>query len=423
MNDQKLLLTHYKGKEAAFLLDNHQLSQVMFENATGCAIGDIYVGRVKNIVHGIGAAFVEYKTDHTVGFLPLADVKPKYILNRVAQDGLKNGDEILVQICKEPLKTKEATLTTDISFSGKYLVLIPLSRGVHYSKKLTADQKDRLWDIISDVIESLFGDKNVFLERYGLIVRTDAAMTEPMEITNELHELFHQASEMLSFADKRTVFSCLHKETSVFTKAIKNLFHFSVNHIVTDDSDLYSHIVSDENYSFIPKESIRLYDDPRISLIKLYGIEEKLREAMSKKVWLKGGGYLVIEPTEALTVIDVNSGKSSHAQNKMKREDFYHKVNTQAAEEAAHQLRLRNISGIIIIDFLKTGKEQMQTTLEQLKSLTQKDPVETRIVGITPLGLMEITRKKTEASLFEKMQQFAEKENSFHGTETPEKSS
>ena len=405
MGDQTLILTKFKDTEAAFLAEDNRLIQVMLQSNSDCSIGDIYVGRVKNIIPAMQGAFVQF-TEHSVGFLPLSETIPRKILNRSDADTLKCGDEILVQVSKEPLKTKDATLTTDLSFSGKYLVLIPYSQGIFYSKKFGKKQKEDARSMITNAIGELFGEAELFLQQYGLIIRTDAITATPSEVGRELHELFHKASSVLSCADKRTVFSCLHKEASVYVKALKNLFCVSKNRIVTDDEDLFARINASPEFEFIPKDSVRLYRDGRISLLKLYAVEEKMHEALSERIWLKSGGYLVIEPTEALTVIDVNSGKSSAKQNKIDRETFYHKINSEAAAEVAHQLRLRNISGIIIVDFLKTGKSNTALILEELKSAVKADPVETVIVGVTALGLVEITRKKTEASLAEKIKQF-----------------
>jgi len=405
MKKQKLLLTHYKEKDAAFLLEENVLIQAFFESMSEYAIGDVFVGRVKNIIKGIDAAFVEY-APKTVGFLPLTGLKTRNILNRSNAEYLKNGDEVLVQICKEPLKTKDATLTTDISFSGKYMVLIPLSHGIHYSKKLSTEQKIFLRELITSVVSDLFGDIDVFLQRYGMIIRTDAAGADYESLSRELHELFHKASEIITVADKRTLFSCLHQEDALFIKVTKDHFHNGFTEVITDDEHVFRYFKSGDIEMTGLKESIKYYKDSAYSLEKLYSLETQLQHALAKKVWLKSGGYLIIEPTEALTVIDVNSGKSSQSQNKMPREDFYHKINTEAVTEVAKQLRLRNISGIIIVDFLKTNVEHMDETLTFLKNEVRNDPVETVIIGVTNLGLVEITRKKTEASLYEKIGRF-----------------
>ncbi len=403
MIKRKLVLTKYKEQDAAFLFEDDQLIQIFFSAPANSRIGDIYVGRVKNVVPAISAAFVEYSKGIT-GFLPIGEVKSKHVLNREYDGNLRGGDELMVQICKEPLKTKDATLTTDISFSGTYLVLVPFSKGIHYSKKFSAQEKKELREVISDVIRQLLGEIDVFLQNYGLIVRTNAANAPVMEVGQELHELFHKASSVLSVADKRTVFSCLYQEDSFFKKVIKNHFKIGTTEVVTDRNDVYENLI--EEYGAFPDfvESLRLYMDAGISLLNLYGIQEKIDRAISKKVWLRSGGYLIIEPTEALTVVDVNSGKSTPTRNKLSPEEFYYKTNQEAAAELMRQLRLRNISGIIIVDFLKTKEENTEKIIQYLKEAVKSDPVETLVFGKTALGLVEITRKKTEASLQEKLQ-------------------
>lgn len=402
MKEQKLLLTHYKNSEAAFLLERDRLVQVMLAGTSPYAIGDIYVGRVKNIVNGMDAAFVELAPG-SVGFLPFSHFNPKTVLNRPNAEQIKCGDEILVQVSREPLKTKEATLTTDISFAGKYLVLIPYSHGIHYSKKFTDEDRQWLRDEITEVILQLFGDMDVFLQHYGLIVRTNARSAPAMDVTKELHDLFHKAGDIVSVADKRTVFSCLYKEDSFFEHVLNCNFVTEETEIVTDDPQLYEKLLAQHapNQGFFA--AFRLYEDARISMHSLYGLEEKIKEALARKVWLGCGGYLIIEPTEALTVIDVNSGKTGKAQNKLSPEEFHHRVNCDAAAEIMRQLRLRNLSGIIIVDFLKTGQEYNRALLDTLRAEAAKDPTPTTVIGMTALGLVEITRKKTEASLYEKI--------------------
>jgi len=410
MKERKLLLTHYKQKEAAFLMENNRLMHIWLSNSTKYNIGDIYVGRIKNMIKGMEAAFVELAPGQ-VGFLPFFSFNPKTVLNRSDAKEFKNGDEILVQVSKEPLKTKEMTLTTDVSFSGSYLVLIPFSHGIHYSKKFTKDEKLVMRQMISDAIVQLFGDMDVFLKHYGLIVRTNAFSAPEGAVAEELHDLFHKAGSVVSVADKRRVFSCLYEEDSFYKRIVKNHFRRENTEIVTDDANVYKLLCTQTERLPELSDTIRFYNDAQITMYALYGLEEKIKEALSKKVWLSCGGYLIIEPTEALTVIDVNSGKTGKSQNKLSSEEFHHRVNCSAAPEIMRQIRLRNLSGIIIVDVLKTGTENSEKLLSMLKKEALKDSVETVVVGMTALGLVEITRKKTEASLYEKIKSEKEQEN------------
>ena len=366
----QLLLTTYQDYDAAFLLEEGQLAQISLEKSDQDKIGDIYIGKVKNIAGNLSAAFVEYKKG-CMGFLPLADLRMSAILNRRDANELKCEDEVLVQIAKEPIKTKDAALTCDISFAGTYFVLVPKSHGIHYSKKITEQQKQILWQMLDKIMPMLFGDLAVFLDRYGLIVRTNAVLSEETILFQELHDLFHKASKVLQTADKRTVYSCIYREADLFEQAIRNQYDLDDTEIITD-------------------------------LFALYGLKGQIENALSRRVWLKSGGYLIIDPTEALTVIDVNTGKAPG--KKKEREAFYFQTNKEAAIETARQLRVRNISGMILIDFINMeSKADQETLLTLLKEQLRKDPIQTVFVDLTKLGLIEITRKKTAASLAEKL--------------------
>ncbi len=389
MKERKLLFTYHDDKKAAFSIEDDRLAQVFLSGKTDFNVGDIFIGRVKNIVRGMSAAFVEF-SQGIAGFLSYKDLKPEAVLNRKDATHLKCGDELMVQISKEPLKTKEAALTTDLSVSGKYLVIFPFGKGIHYSNKLSDIERQKLVENISVFLTETDAGKR------GYIFRTNASNASMEELKCELDELTCKIDEMLSVADKRTVFSNLYKEKEFFDNVLKNIYCADNTEVITDKKEIYDQVRS----AGFP---VRFYEDDRINMFRLYGLEERLAEAVSRKVWLKSGGYLVIEPTEALTVIDVNSGKSDKARNKLTPEEFHHRVNMEAVPEILHQLRLRNISGIIIVDFLKTGNESSQQLLKLLSAEAKKDSVQTVVIGMTKLGLVEITRKKTEASFYEKL--------------------
>lgn len=389
MKERKLLFTYYNHKEAAFSIEDNRLAKVFLSGKTDFNVGDIYVGRVKNIVRGMSAAFVEFSQGKT-GFLSYTDLKPEAVLNRKEATDLKCGDELIVQISKEPLKTKDAALTTDLSVSGKYIVVFPFGKGIHYSNKLGDKERQKLGESISLLLAETDARER------GYIFRTNAANASSKELKSEYDELTCKIDKMLSVAGKRTVFSCLYREKEFFANVLKNMYHADNTEVVTDKKEIFEKLQTLD----VP---VRFYEDDRIDMFCLYGLKERLAEALSRKVWLKSGGYLVIEPTEAMTVIDVNSGKTDKASNKLTPEEFHHRINTEAVPEILHQLRLRNISGIIIVDFLKTGNESSQQLLKQLTAEAKKDSVQTVIIGMTKLGLVEITRKKTEASLYEKL--------------------
>lgn len=402
MNKQKLLLTYFHNAQAAFLLEEDRLVQVRLHTAGSCNIGDIYVGKVKNIVSGMEAAFVEYAKGK-IGFLPLDGLRTRNILNRTNAEKLKCGDEVLVQISKEPLKTKEASLTTDICFTGKNMILIPFSHGIHYSRKFSQEQRRYMYDVMTQVVQSLFGDVTFFLKQYGVIVRTNALYMDAEALAQELHGLFHSAGQVLSVADKRTVFSCLYTEESFFKKAVRDLPAAKDWEIITDVPEIMDELKKYDT------GTLRFYEDPMLPMLRLFGIQGQIEEALQKKVWLRSGGYLVIEPTEALTVIDVNSGKMAPGRQKHDSAKLCLDTNIEAATEIARQLRLRNISGMILIDFInmKSGADE-ETLICHLKEELKKDPVQAVFHDMTMLGLVELTRKKTEAPLFEKWKQLQE---------------
>lgn len=399
MHTETLLLTKlHKEQIGAFYVDN-ELTQIYLPGENGYEITDIYIGKVKNLVPAIDAAFVEFKKG-ILGFLSLKNLHYDAVLTKNEKCKLRCGDEILVQIEKEPIKTKEATLTTDLAFSGEYFVIAPFSKGIHYSKKFSESDRSKMWDVMTEIVPLVFGQLTVFLEKYGIIVRTNAILASKNDLLRELHDLFHKTSEVLSVADKRTVFSCIYTDASFFEKIIKNQYKSDILQIVTDEEYFYDDCMK----KGILK--VRLYQDSMLSLPKVYGLEQKLREAISKQIWLKSGGYLIIEPTEAMVVIDVNSGKAiPKTKQNSSKDSFAYEMNMEAAKEIARQLRLRNLSGMIIIDFISMQDKRLQDALlASFSALLDKDPVETVLVDMTALGLVEVTRKKTSAPIHERLQ-------------------
>ena len=187
-----------------------------------------------------------------------------------------------------------------------------------------------------------------------------------------------------------------------YIKNLRDIYDESYDEIITDCQDIYLNLKQYfENNSLTEYGSLRLYNDDRITLSNLYGIPSKIEMALGSRVWLKSGGYLVIEPTEALTVIDVNSGK--YESKKGTPDNSAYKINMEAAEEIAYQLKLRNLSGIIIVDFINMKKNDNEQLLSYLKKLCRKDSVPTDVVDMTPLGLVEITRKKINKTLKEQL--------------------
>lgn len=398
-----LLILERKEQILSLLYHENRLVQVKVhdEKLKKNVIGTIYIGKVKNVVPTIDAAFVEV-CKGSMGFLPLKNLKNPIIVNRKYDGRILAGDEILVQVEKEGIKTKEPGLTCNLSFTGKYLVLTTGKQGIGFSTKLDTKTK-LLWKqkLVDWKVEEILQE-----EQTGMVVRTNIAglNIDKMKRTSgeecfhkELEQLLAQKNKVLDAVSYRTCFSPLFQPVEGYLTDIRDTYEDSFDKIITNNRIIYERIREE----FPSMENVELYQDSRISLEKLYSVETRLQEALDERVWLKSGAYLIIQQTEALTVIDVNSGK---IQKKNPKDDIYFEINKEAAKEIALQLKLRNISGIIIIDFISQNtKEQDEGLLSYLSNLVKKDSVKTNVIDMTPLGLVEVTRKKVHKSLKEQL--------------------
>lgn len=394
----KLLLTYYKNKILLLhIQDNRLVFAQAFSAKNESILGNIYVGKVTNVVKNIDAAFVEIYPGQ-ICFLPLKECRHAILTNRTFDKRILAGDEIVVQVVKEAAKTKQPSVTANISFTGTYCVVTTGKKKVGYSNKLKVYEKEKLENFTSE----FFAKSENLNPSLGYVFRTNCRELhgnfEPL--SEELSALTQKADDFLNTAVHRTCYSLLAESPAPFLSALKSMYQNEYEEIITDDKELYEKL---KDCDGLPNEKIRFYEDERLSLQKLYSVETKLSEALSKQVWLKSGGYLVIEPTEALTVIDVNTGKSI---GKCTPEEHYFRTNKEAALEIARQLKLRNLSGIIIVDFINMeSKEIEEELIGVLKSSLKKDSVKTSVVDITPLGLVEITRQKINKPLAEQMRE------------------
>lgn len=395
------------------------------EDAT--ILGNIYIARVENVVKNLNAAFVKISPDQNC-YLPLEDLKHPIFTKKISEKkALVAGDELLVQVCREALKTKEPAVTTNLTFTGKYAVLTTGNRRLSVSSKLSKPQKMHYQELLENYLTSA---APVSLEKdvtatdtvhktrdYGLIIRTNAAEASDEEVLAEIEALTEQYHSIAKTAEFKTCYSILYQEPASYMKYVNNLRQEELAEIVTDDRGIFEELcrlyhieqerlmtrgsVSVPVNEITTEQGIRLrfYNDSMITLSALYSVRSNLEEATKERIWLKSGAYLVIQPTEALTVIDVNTGKN--VAKKGVQENFL-KVNTEAAIEIARQLRLRNISGIVVVDFINlTSKEAEAELLSCFRAALKKDPVPTQIIDITKLGLVEVTRKKVRKSLKE----------------------
>lgn len=384
--NRKLVIAKLNNKILTTMIENESVVELHCINQEtqeeSAALGNIYVGKVKNIVGNIGAAFVEIANGIEC-YYPLEENKSPLFTHKIGKKSLCVGDELLVQVSKEAVKTKVPTVTSKISFTGKYGVLTSGDTRIGASAKLLKEERERLIRIAKEY-ES---------EQYGFILRTNAKDVEDSVLKIELEHLIREYENLVKTAKTRVCFSCLKKAPKQYLTELINIYQDGLTDIIVEDGELY-----DEVKEFLEKnqpedlEMLRLYSDKLLPLHKLYSLEKHVENALKERVWMKSGAYLVIQPTEALTVIDVNTGKCI---DKRKDDKTYLKINLEAAKEAAKQMRLRNLTGIIIVDFINlTNKEMMSELLTYFEKELKKDPVATTLVDMTKLQLVEVTRKK-----------------------------
>lgn len=389
-----LLITKLDKNNKSFivtaLFQDKKLLEATLEPAGHKSIlGNIYVGRVKNIVKNLNAAFIEIAPGMPC-YYSLDELKQPLYVKKINSPKMVQGDEVVVQVSQESSKSKPPKVTTNLNITGKYLALTSENTSIGISRKLDAQKREFLKN-------ELNFERN---DEFGIIVRTNAATASKEEILAEYEGLKQEYFHLRDTAPYRTAFSCLKESTPEYLHSLQNANHSQLGEVITDDKGLLKQA---HGYleKFQPEDlgKLKFYEDSMISLNVLYRLERKIQEALQEKVWLKSGAYLVIQPTEALTVIDVNSGKSM---SKKQGDDHYLSVNLEAAVEVAHQLRLRNLSGIIIIDFIDMKSAEYQESLIQaLRSAVSTDSVPVQVVDITKLNLVEVTRKKTKKSLAE----------------------
>ncbi|MFM1839851.1 MAG: hypothetical protein RIS37_1117 [Actinomycetota bacterium] len=352
--------------------------------------GNIYLGRVQNVLPGMEAAFVDIGTQKNA-VLYRGDVQ--FDKDDVVEQGpdprieqvLKSRQMILCQVTKNPIAAKGGRLTQEVSLPGRFVVLIPDSRTYGISKRLPEGERRRLRGILDRIKP----------EQHGIIVRTAAENATEHELTTDLTRLIEQWNEIRAKAEKATSPTLLYREPPLAVRVIREEFSSDYRGIVIDDASLYEE-VREYIQAFNPEfaDRVEYYDAEKegLPLFEQHRVHEQLRKALDRKVWLPSGGSLIIEHTEALTVIDVNTGKNVGKSNL--EETVFHN-NLEAADEIARQLRLRDIGGIIVIDFIDMEiRENRRKVLEAFKDALSRDKTRTQVFEISELGLVEMTRKR-----------------------------
>ncbi len=383
--DRELVIATSQNLYMFILFENNEPVELRVEYLDNFKqSGNIYKGKVKRIVPAMNAAFVDIGEDREA-FLPLKDIEKSC-------PSIDVGKSVVVQVKRAAISTKGAKLTCKITLPGKYLVLLPTTNQVSISSRIENKQ-------IKNEIKELLEPFNK--ENYGFIIRTSAEHAQPESIIDDFISLKNLWEKIKELSKKKKIPSLLYEEKDkVFT--IIREYAGDIKKIVTDSVTLYKQLKEHIKKHYSDKNiKLELFKNKNTSLYSYYQIEKIIGKILNPYVWLKSGGYLVIEETEALVTIDVNSGR--HCKHKSLEDTAYH-TNLEAAKEIAKHLRLRDLGGIIVIDFIDMKDEERKKALiEFLKQEVKKDKRPIKIKDFTSLGLLELTRKKIEESLIKQL--------------------
>ncbi len=391
---KKVLITDYEDKLFCGLFEERKLREALLQGKEkSAALGNIYIGKVSRIVSNINAAFVDIGIGEDC-YYPLEKQKHLHCKSGRSGDKLSVGDEIIVQVSQEGQKRKHPSLTSAIEFKSPDLIFTLGKKGVGISSKLSDKKKRSIRQKLEKVLENCLLEKES--QEGGLLVRSSAADRTEKELQEQAEMLIRESRQKLELWKHKKCFTCLWSAEEQYLSYLYGLSSGSYQEIVTDLPEVKEKL---EEKGF----TVRFYQDPLLPLARLYSVREQIEDACKEKVWMKSGAYLVIQVTEALTVIDVNTGKNVAKKSK---EETLLKVNLEAAGEAAAQIRLRNLSGIILIDFIDMhDKEAEEKLLAYMREAVKEDPNRVQVFGFTQLRLMEMTRKKVRKPLWEQLRE------------------
>jgi ribonuclease G len=398
---EEILINVTPRETRVALVENGMLQEVSLERTSRRGyFGNIYKGRVSRVMPGMQAAFVEIGLERAA-FLHASDVvRTPAALAEGGENGaaptppiselIREGQEIVVQVVKDPIGSKGARLTTHLSIPSRYLVLLPNSKVLGVSTRIEDEvERQRLKDALAALATP---------ERpHGYILRTNAegqtaeALAEDVEYLNKVWDAVRSAIGTARVGER------IYEDLSLPLRAVRDLMRPSIEKVRIDSRETYDRTVQFAR-QFVPElvERIEHYPGER-PIFDLYGVEDEIQRALKKEVPLKSGGYLIIDQTEAMTTIDVNTGAFLGTRS---LEETVYRTNLEAAQAAARQLRLRNLGGIIIIDFIDmTDEEHKRQTLRTLEKALARDHAKTTVYEMSPLGLVEMTRKRTTESL------------------------
>ncbi|MFH1674490.1 MAG: Rne/Rng family ribonuclease [Pseudomonadota bacterium] len=410
--------THHETRVA--LLENGNLEELIVERRVGENItGHIYKGKVIRVLPGMQAAFVDVGQDQAA-FIYVTDVysgideyermmakaaheeveekegiddehlfpKPSLGQSFHIEELIQKGQDILVQVSKAPIGSKGARITSHISIPGRFLVMMPRTNHIGISRRIEDEgERNRLKQIISELKP----------EQYGFIARTLSEGASKEKFASEMDFLITLWANIQKRYANMPAPSLLHKELNVTLRAVRDLFTQEADRLIIDSRSGYESILKFLD-TFMPrlKDSVELYDGAE-PIFDAYNLETEIARALKKKVWLKSGGHIVIENTEAFVVIDVNTGRYVGKRN---LEETVLKINLEAVKEIAYQVRLRNIGGLIIIDFIDMEKEiNREKVFNALREALKKDRTKTNVLPMTEMGIIQMTRKRTRENL------------------------
>ena len=379
------------GIEKVGIVENDKLVEFYLEyDSKNQLVGNIYRARVVNVLQGMEAAFVDIG-DRKNAYLDLKSALGKIARHKKDEvsirDIIKAGQELIVQVLKEPTENKGAKVTTNITLPGRFIVLTPYSEKISISRKIIEEDEINRLKTIGEKIRH---------EDMGMIFRTNSKGVNEKLLSDEYFSLIKVFKKIEREKNFLPCPKLLYREMSLSEKIIRDSFNDKTDRVIINDKEKYDRFLELEDILFPGLKEKLLYDKD-FDIHYNSEISKGINTALDRKVDLKSGGYIVIDETEALTAIDVNTGKFIGNKN---LEDTVVKTNLEAAEEIARQIRLRNLSGIIIVDFIDMKNEKdIELVLKKLEEYLSLDKNKANIVSITKLGLVELTRKKTRNSL------------------------
>ncbi len=416
MSTELVINSGTANEVALALLRDGKLTELHYDNAEEFAVGDIYLGKIKKVVPGLNAAFVDvgYEKDAFLHYHDLGpqirslnkftkrtltgkqrwsltdfETEPDIDKNGSMDQVLKPGQNLLVQIAKEPISTKGPRITSELSLAGRYIVLVPFSDRISVSSKLRdKEEKDRLRRLIQSIKPKGF----------GVIVRTASEDCSVAELDADLQDLIKKWKELHRSIVRLKPPARALREINRVSALLRDILNDSFNSLVVDDKDLETELKNYLKTMEPGMENIVKYYDGRLPVFEHFGIERQIKSSFGRSVSMGKGAYLIIEHTEAMHVIDVNSGNRTNSNENQEANALA--VNLSAAEEIARQLQLRDMGGIIVVDFIDMHKaENRKKLFEKLKTVMKNDRAKHKILPVSRFGLVEITRQRVRPEM------------------------